>query len=485
MPAFGLEIVVVCLGLILLLVDAFRGNGSKSTIAILGAIGLGAVLVFLAFGTPETGMNYWGIYEWDNWAKYYKGLALLATILVLLMAIDYASVFKKYTNPVESESGLGEHYILPIFACAGLMWMASARDLITIFISLEAVTITFYVMVAFMRHNVGSLEAGVKYLILGALSTGFLVFGITWTFGVTGAFDLETIGTKLAGIEGSPMPALFALGLLLAGLGFKIAAVPFHFWVPDVYQGAPTPVTAFLSVGSKAAGFLVLLRVLEPFLNAEPVREAAFLLLAVLAAATLIIGNLAAIPQTNVKRLLAYSSISHAGFLLVAIAASDSGNPDAWKTVAFYLGAYLAMTMLCFSILCLVRAQGGSEELIGFSGLAQRNGLLAFGMLIGLASLAGLPLTAGFFGKFFVFNLAVQSELYWLLAIAIVGAAAGFYYYFKIAKSMYWEDAGESVDFAQEQTIEISAITKGMIILLIIATLIFGVAPGLLFSCFT
>ncbi|MEM0896379.1 MAG: NADH-quinone oxidoreductase subunit N [Verrucomicrobiota bacterium] len=484
MPAYGLEITVVCLGLVLLLIDAFREKGSKTVIAAMGAIGLALVLVFLMFGSAPTGETYWGIYEWDNWAKFYKGLALAATILVLLMSVDYAAVFKRYTNSDESKSGLGEHYILPVFACAGLMWMASARDLITIFISLETVTITFYVMVAFMRHNVGSLEAGVKYLILGALSTGFLVFGITWTFGVTGAFHLDAIGEGLSRIEGSAVPALFALVLLLVGLGFKIAAVPFHFWVPDVYQGAPAPVTAFLSVGSKAAGFIILLRVLEPFLQSDLTREAALTLLAILAAATLLIGNLAAIPQTNVKRLLAYSSISHAGFLLVAIAAPVEGNPDAWRTVTFYLGAYLAMTMLCFSILCLVRAHGGSDEMIGFSGLAERNGLLAFGMLIGLASLAGLPLTAGFFGKFFVFSLAIQSQLYWLLAIAVLGAAAGFYYYFKVAKSMYWEKADEAAEFTTGQTIEISFATRLVILGLVVATIFFGVAPGVLFSWF-
>ncbi|MEM9478646.1 MAG: NADH-quinone oxidoreductase subunit N [Verrucomicrobiota bacterium] len=484
MPAYGLEIAVVCLGLLLLLMDAFREKGAKSAIAGLAVIGLLMVLVFLVFGTQETGVTYWGVYEWDNWAKFYKGIALASTILVILMSVDYAEVFKRYTNTDESQSGLGEHYILPIFACAGLMWMASARDLITIFVALETVTITFYVMVAFMRHNVGSLEAGVKYLILGALSTGFLVFGITWTFGVTGAFHLDAVGEGLSKIEGSSIPALFALVLLLVGLGFKIAAVPFHLWVPDVYQGAPAPVTAFLSVGSKAAGFIILLRVLEPFLQAEPTRDAALTLLAIMAAATLLFGNLAAIPQTNVKRLLAYSSISHAGFLLVAIAAPVEGNPDAWRTVTFYLGAYLAMTMLCFFILCLVRAHGGSDELIGFSGLSERNGLLAFGMLIGLASLAGLPLTAGFFGKFFVFNLALQSKLYWLLAIAILGAAAGFYYYFKVAKSMYWEKADEAVEFAPGQTIEISMVTRVTILVLIVATLFFGVVPGLLFSWF-
>ena len=321
MPAYLLEIFVVVLGLLMLAFEAFAGKASRDRLALMGIGGLGIVLVCLmAFVCcPSGDLNYWGIYYFDHWAAFYKGIALLTTILVLVMAREFAPVVRRYTCNNEENSGIGEFYSLPILACAGMMWMASARDLITIFVALEVVTMAFYVLVSYLRRNVGSLEAGVKYLILGALSTGFLVYGITWTFGVTGEFKLDAIGEALASGDVATVPALFAFTLIIVGLGFKIAAVPFQLWVPDVYQGAPMPVTAFLSVGSKAAGFIVLLRVVEPFLTAPDIGGAVVLTIACITCATLIYGNFAAIPQTNVKRLLAFSSIAHAGFLLMAL----------------------------------------------------------------------------------------------------------------------------------------------------------------------
>ena len=229
-------------------------------------------------------------------------------------------ILAKYLPGVTPGAGLGEFYSLPVFTCAGLMFMASAVDFLLIFVALELVTISFYILVAYMRRHTASLEAGVKYLILGALSTGFLVYGITWIFGLTGETNLAAIQHALATKAVATTPLLFGLMLLLTGLGFKVAAVPFQLWVPDVYQGAPTPITAFLSVGSKAAGFVVLLRVLQPFLGVPGVGVKVLAVLALMAALTMLYGNLAALPQDNFKRLLAYSSIGHAGYLLVAVA---------------------------------------------------------------------------------------------------------------------------------------------------------------------
>ncbi len=488
MPAYLLEIFVVLLGLAMLGMEAFAGRGSRATIGLVGVAGLGLTFALLLFAVccPEEGLSYWGIYHFDRPAAFYKGIALLSTMLVLVMAREFAPVLKRYTSQAEAHAGLGEFYSLPVFVCAGLMWMASAKDLITIFVSLEVVTMGFYVLVAYMRRNVGSLEAGVKYLILGALSTGFLVYGIAWVYGVTGEFELAAIGEVLAGGAYSERAALFAFALVAVGLGFKIAAVPFQIWVPDVYQGAPMPVTAFLSVGSKAAGFIVLLRVAEPFLGAPAINGPVVLLLAVLTCATLIYGNLGAIPQTNVKRLLAYSSIAHAGFLLMALPSVAGGGeiagPGGGQAISFYLAGYLLMTLLCFTVLTVVRAGTGAEDLGGLAGLAKRSPLLAFAMLVGVASLAGVPLTVGFFGKFFLFNIAVQeamrSGLWIVVSVAVLGAAAGFYYYFKIIRAMYWDDAGADGDPGGDAALQLGGLTRVAVVLLVLAVLFFGIYPA-------
>ncbi|MGI9241465.1 MAG: NADH-quinone oxidoreductase subunit N, partial [Verrucomicrobiales bacterium] len=435
----------------------------------------------LMFATDCHEATIWGVYRVDHWSHFYKGIALVATIIVLIISLDYKSVLKQYTSEDETHAGIGEFYALPLFACAGLMWMASAVDLITIFVALELVTMSSYVLVTYMRRNVGSLEAGVKYLILGALSTGFLVYGITWTFGITGETNLAKIGEVLAAGEVPPTAAVFAFALLIVGLGFKVAAAPFQIWVPDVYQGAATPITAFLSVGSKAAGFIVLIRVVTPFID-SPVGTPVIALLTLLAAASLIYGNLAAIPQTNLKRLLAYSSISHAGFLLMAVTALGSDTvikgPDAQSTIAFYLACYLAMTMLAFAVIAIVRARLGGEDLKSVEGLGKRSPLLAVALVVAFASLAGLPLTAGFMGKLFIFNIAVQQGQYWLIAAAIVGVAAGFYYYFKAILSMFRNSGQDGdADAAVGERIHIGLLTKLTIIVLIGAVILFGFYP--------
>ena len=358
-----------------------------------------------------------------------------------------------------------------------MMWLASAKDLVTIFIALELVTISFYVLVGFMRHNVGSLEAGVKYLILGALSTGFLVYGIAWIYGGAGATDLHGITAALLRAEsGETLPyLLLGLALILLALAFKAGAVPMHLWIPDVYQGAPTPVTAFLSVGSKAAGFAVALRVLFPFLAAPATQKQTLLILLILAVATLLVGNLAALAQTNFKRLLACSSISHAGFLLLALAAWSRGGKDSLSSpeaVAFYLAAYLLMTLAAFLVLVAVSNAAGSDEIDAFRGLGRRSPLLALCLTIALASMAGLPLTAGFIGKFLVFKLAIDARLWWGLAAAVIGAAAGFYYYFQTIRAMYWEEAEEGAE-----TPALSPVAKLLLGVLVLATVVFGIYP--------
>lgn len=486
MPAYYLEILILLLGFTMLGIEAFSANRSRSGIAVLGITGLFIVFLFLIFAVApsEEVYDYWGIYHVDRWALFYKAIAILTTLLVLVLAKDFSPAFKKYTSQSNEFSGIGEYYSIPIFVCAGLMWMASAKDLITIFVSLELVTIGFYVLVSFMRRNVGSLEAGVKYLVLGALSTGFLVYGIAWIFGVTGQFEISGITEVLMAGEIQKQPIIFAFALLMVGLAFKVAAVPFHIWVPDVYQGTSMPVTAFLSVGSKAAGFIVLLRVIEPFIKAPLTSDSVILIISFLVCVTLLFGNLVAIKQTNVKRLLAYSSIAHAGFLMMALPAMGAlklSGPDPMESISFYLAGYLLMTMLCFLVITIVSSLTDGENIDDLRGLGDRSPLLAFAMLVGVASLAGIPLTVGFFGKFLLFNIAIQhavlSGTWYIVTFAVIGASAGFYYYFKIIRAMYWVRADQDAD---QLPLEISALSRVVIIALLAGVILCGIFPKLI-----
>ena len=476
MPAYYLEALTVTLGIILLMAEAFCSCKSKAWVGICAAVGLTVILglTIIAIG-PDAKPDaewakwpLWNFYNYDSLAKFYKIFALVTTILVLLLAVDYRKILARFTEGPESENGTGEYYALPVFACAGMMWLASAKDLAGAFVALELVTVTFYILVAYMRRNVGSLEAGVKYLILGALSTGFLVYGIAWIYGTTGTMSLEKLG-HLEHLT-NPTGLLFGIALVLVGLGFKMGAVPMQVWIPDVYQGAPTPTTAFLSVGSKAAGFILTIRFLEPFLANETIRSPVLTILLILACTTLLFGNLAAIPQTNFKRLLAYSSIAHAGFLLLALAAGKGAAAElsSAKVVSFYLATYLLMTLGVFFILAQVRIQRDGENISDFNGLGKTNPQLALALTVLLASLAGVPLTAGFWGKFFVFSLAVDAKLWVGVGIAFISAAAGFYYYFNVIRAMWWTAP------PSDKAIVLPCISKVVIAVLTIAVIVFG-----------
>lgn len=488
MPVYYLEFIVVALGLVLLMVDAFVKLEDKRSLARLAILGLVVVFGLLFFvkapATAEGGI--WNFYAApDKLSLFFKGLALLSTILVLIMAIDYTPLVVAQTaNPepgAHPQAGLGEFFALPLFACAGLMWMSSANHLVSIFVSLETVSITFYILVAYLRRNVGSLEAGVKYLILGALSTGFLVYGFAWLFGVTGSMDLAGIGEALAKEGVNTTAALFAFALILIALAFKLGAAPFHLWIPDVYQGAPTPVTAFLSVGSKAAAAVVTLRLVSPFLASTPLVGKVTAVLAIVAILTLLVGNLAALPQKNFKRLLAYSSVGHSGFLLMALAAAPRVSVENAMSpatvVGFYLGAYLLMTLLAFLVISSLRAAIPGEELDSYRGLAKRSPFHAAALVVAMASLAGIPLTAGFFGKLFAFKMAIDAGQWWLLAAALVAAAAGFYYYLKIAVSMYFSAPGKEDDTSAIRVAPLTGIAMAVLMILIVLA---GVAPGVI-----
>jgi len=482
MSAYWLEIIVLIGALALLCIEAFAAPKRKTTIAV-GAIFplvFALILTFIAQDFSHLNQELDRFYAWDAQAKFFKSLTLVSGILTLVLAIDYRKILSRFTANPDSDDGTGEYYCLILFACAGMMWMASAKDLVSLFVSLELTTITSYILVGYMRRNVGSLEAGVKFLILGALSTGFLVYGIAWLYGATGTTDLKVMSHALE--EANPTYVLFGLSLILISLAFKIGAVPMHLWIPDVYHGAPTPTTAFLSVASKAAGFCVAIRVLEPFLESH-LSDSVILILSILAGATILFGNLAAIGQRNFKRLLGYSSIANAGFILLALCSwnqGGNGELSSPQVVMFYLAVYLVMTFAGFFVLVTIAKNTGSDDISGFDGLASRNPLLAFLTTVIIGALAGIPLTAGFLGKFLAFSIAITSSHWVPVSLGFIGVAAGFYYYFKIIRAMYWREALDQtpVKMSVSSLYTLSVLTALLIVLAFSAEPILWIIGG-------
>jgi NADH-quinone oxidoreductase subunit N len=428
----SLEISVIGLGLVLLLADFFMPAERRKFVGYAGIAALGAMLLFSFAGVGSCGvegMAFHGAFVNDGLSLFFKRLFIVAAILVLFIAAEFSDRF--------APGSITEYYSLIVFALAGMLFAASANDFVMLFVSIELITITFYVLVSFQRGKLEALEAGVKYLILGALSSAFMVFGIALIWGTTGELNF----TKLAIV--APQFAaskIFLLGVLLVlvGLGFKIAAFPFQIWAPDVYQGAPTPTTAFLAIGSKAAGFVLLLRVLFSAVPAVT-HQWANLLIAI-SGITILYGNLCALPQRNLKRLLGYSSISHAGYLLLGVAALTGGGQAA---VLYYLAGYLFTVLAAFTVIAIVLKNLDSEDVSGLAGLSQRSPLLAATLTIAMVSLAGIPPLAGFFGKFLLLKAVVEQGganpgYYCLAFTALAGVIISLYYYFNVVKAIYW-----------------------------------------------
>jgi NADH-quinone oxidoreductase subunit N len=464
-----LEFSVIAVGILLLLADAFVDRANKNFISYLGALGLGTVLVlsFLPQQAPladSTASLF--LSSTDPLSIFFIRFLLIATIIVVLMTPSFVPVLERYIPAERKGAGIAEFSILPIFACAGLMWMVRSIDFIMIFVSLELATISLYILVTYLRQNQASLEAGTKYLILGALSTGFLVYGITWIFGVTGTTNLLALPEAINTLpESAHTPLLFGIALVFVALSFKIAAFPFQFWVPDVYQGAPTPVTAYLSVASKAAGFVVLIRLIDALIQVPFLQQKLMVLVILLTLMTLIFGNFAAIPQSNMKRLLGYSSIAHAGYLLMGVASLSSFL--AIPAIGFYFAGYLAMTLLSFLVLQIVSENTGGDEITRFNGLSKRSPLLAGAMLLSMASLAGIPFTAGFVGKLMIFGVALKTGHFGLVGLGCITVAAGFYYYFKVVRAMYWQQPTETTPIPVSFTVKllIAVMSAGIIAL--------------------
>jgi len=401
------------------------------------------------------------------------GISRLLCLLLALSAFMTLLITAGYSSRWEVECG--EFYALVLLATAGMMAMASGLDLVTIFIGLEVASISQYILAAFRWHQVRSTEASIKYLLLGAFASGFLLYGIALTFGATGTTSLQEIGSFLAdsGMGGSPL-LLIGLGFILVGLGFKVSAVPFHMWTPDVYQGAPTVVTAFMAAGPKVAVVAALLRILA--IAFESVRPEWVVLVWWLAVLTMVVGNVMAVVQKDIKRLLAYSAIAHAGYLLVSLVA---GAEMGATSTLFYLVVYVLTTLGAFGVVALVRNEDDDgTDLESFSGLAATRPWLAGAMAIFMFSLAGIPPTAGFVGKFYIFAGAVQAGYLWLAVIGVMASLVSIYYYLRVVVIMYMRPGPSG----EPRFVPAHPAVSFALLLAIAGIFLFGIFPGPLYA---
>ena len=427
----------------------------------LAIVAVTLVLVVEFLGVNVTASR--GLLAIDGFAGFFKVVVLLSAALTLLMSAPYLKV---------EGIRVGEYYFLILCATIGMMFMASGVELITLFIGLETMAVSFYVLAGFLKSNPRSNEAAVKYFLLGGFSLGILLYGMSLVYGETGTTSLVGIAAALRGQDTS-LVLMLAVILVGVGMGFKIAAVPFHMWAPDVYEGAPTPVTAFLSVGSKAASFAMLLRIFTVGLPSLG-DEWAFLFI-VLAVVTMTVGNIAALTQSNLKRMLAYSSIAHVGYLLIGVVVRTERGVAA---MLVYLGVYLFMQLGAFAVVTAMRRSDIiGDELKDLQGLSKRSPMVAFAMLFFMLSLGGIPPTAGFMGKVWIFGAAIDAGFVWLAVIAVANSALSIYYYIRVVVFMWInqdEPAGSpiTIGFAMKLTLGIA----------LLGTVVLGLYPQFLFE---
>ncbi len=455
------EIILTAGALLLLIVDVLLPKRDTAVFGVTMATLLATAAAVLSFAGVNTTASA-GLLAIDGFATFFKVVFLLSAVMTVLMSASYLRV-----EGVRA----GEYYFLILCATLGMMFMASGIDLITLFIGLETMAVSFYILVGYVKPSQRSNEAAVKYFLLGAFSLGVLLYGMSLLYGVTGTTSLSGIADALAGSERTLVLSL-ALILVVAGMGFKIAAVPFHMWAPDVYEGAPTPVTAFLSVGSKAASFAMLLRI---FIEGLPGLVADWqMLFWILAAVTMTVGNIAAITQSNTKRMLAYSSIAHAGYVLIGVVA---GTERGIAATMIYLWVYLFMQLGAFAVISMLRRQDVvGDELKDLSGLYVRKPFAAIAMLIFMLSLGGIPPTAGFMGKVWVFGAAIEAGFVWLAVIGVVNSAISIYYYYRVIVFMWLKEETLGSD------IEIGPAMATALGIAVVGSVLFGIYPEMLFD---
>ena len=415
------EISLIVLAAILLVVDLRLTKAHKENLAYLTFGGLALIFVLtIFFSRPEEGQDtaiWYGMLRHDMLAFSFRLVFMAGAAITALLAIEWDTISKR-----------GEFYILLVFSTLGMNLMSGAGNLVMLFLSIETASIPLYAMAGFMKEDDKSTEAGFKYLLFGAMTSAVMLYGFSLLYGFSGTTDLYALADAF--VEFPSVPLFASLALVLVGFGFKVSMVPFHFWAPDVYEGAPTPVTGFLSTASKAAGFAVLIRVL---IGVFPLADWQ-MPIAILSAVTMTLGNLVALWQTNIKRMLAYSSIAHAGYILMAVAA---GSDFGVNSMLYYIITYLLTNLAAFGFVIVYYHQAGSDEIKDYAGLSRRNAGLAFGMLFTFLSLGGIPPLGGFFAKVLVFSAAVQANLVWLAVVGVLNAVIGLYYYLNVLKVVY------------------------------------------------
>ena len=461
-PYFIPELILVVFAVGAILLDLVNKGKNTERVAYLALIGVAATLVaVIAVGSSEHRL-FLGMIRLDSFAVFFKTLILTATAVTIAFSIKSEELDARMK---------GEYYALLIAVTFGMFLMVSSTNLLMIFISLETVSLTSYILAGFLTHNPRSSEAAFKYITFGAVASGTMLFGFSLLFGLTGTGDVVQISSRLTEMfsagEVYPLVVLVIITFILAGVGYKMASVPFHMWSPDVYEGAPIPITAFLSVASKAAGFALFIRLFYSTFRASNIVGAVdwSLMLAIVSALTMTVGNLAALPQQNVKRLLAYSSIAHGGYLLMGAVLL---TPEGLQAILFYLIVYLFMNLGAFFVVILVANELGSETIDGYRNLKSRAPFVAVAMAIFLFSLTGLPPFAGFFGKWLLFSAVIKQELYWLAVIGLLNSVVSLYYYARIVKAMFLESSDET------ETISFSRGNLALLIVFVVPTLVIG-----------
>jgi NADH-quinone oxidoreductase subunit N len=441
-------------------------KGSRRVLGLLSAAALVAG-IFAALGSSQ-GPAFQNMLLVDGTATFFKVLVMAAGLLVLFGSADY----------LEREGHeTGEYYALVLFSIVGQCIMVSANELVMIFIGLEISSIASYVLAGYLRDDPRNNESALKYFLLGSFATAFLLYGVAWIYGLTGSTNLDHIRSALQTSTPPLALAAAAAALMFVGFGFKISAAPFQIWAPDVYQGAPAPVSGFLTVGPKAAAFAILLRV---FMTAfGPIASRWEPIVWACALASMVVGNFAAIQQSNIKRMLAYSSIAHAGYILVAVTADSTTGSAA---AMFYLAGYAFTNLGAFAVVTYLSRRGERYVAIDdFAGLSQRQPAMAAMLTIFLLSLIGVPLTAGFFGKFYIFKAALDSSLFWLTVLGLLNSAVAAYYYLRILVVMYFNEPGDSVDTLDAPGIGL----KIAVYASALGTLVLGIFPGWLLDIAT
>jgi NADH-quinone oxidoreductase subunit N len=454
------ELLILGFALLVMVAEPFLPERWKGLSFYFTITGLAVALAASLWLWNRPAVNFGGMAVSDNFATFFRVVFLVGSILTVLISKNYLST-ERFAN--------GEYYALILFSTLGMMFMAGSLDLIVIFLGLEVMSIPLYILAGFRKSDARSTEAGMKYFLIGAFASGFFLYGIALVYGATGTTHLQEIYNKLPSLTGSGDFLIYAGSALLAvGFGFKIAAAPFHMWAPDVYEGAPTVVTAFMSAGPKAAGIAALLRTFILFLG--DYKEGLTAVFWVLAVLTMTTGNVLALVQPNIKRMLAYSSIAHAGYILVAFVA---GGEQGVASALFYLLAYTIMNIGAFAVVLTVEAKEGSNQIGDYRGLANRHPYLALAMTIFMLSLTGIPPTAGFTGKLYIFSAAVAAGQIPLVVIAVLNSLVSVYYYLGVVVAMYMHPAPGTEKNLNFYTVPLLAV----LILTVWGTLQLGIFP--------